>query len=67
MAIGEVLPVSGQFATECQQLRLLQLMNALQYLALGVGTFEWQVELMQQPAEQAVIQQAEGFPRAGGP
>ena len=61
MAVGEVLPVISQFATECQQLRLLQMINSLQHLALGVGTFEWQVEFVQQSAEQAAIQQAKGF------
>ena len=53
MAVGEVLPVPGQVVAECQQLRLLQVAHTFQDLAFGVGVFQWQVEVMQQPAEQA--------------
>jgi hypothetical protein len=67
MTVGEVLPMPGHFVAEGQQLRLLQLMNTFQDLAFGVGAFERQVEVMQQPAEQASIQQAQGLPRLGGP
>jgi len=67
MAVREVLPVSSQLITECQQLRLLQHLNAFQDLALGVRAFKWQVEVVQQPAEQAAIEQAEGFPWLRGP
>ena len=67
MAVREVLPVSGQLVTECQQLWLLQHLNALQDLAFGVRAFEWQVEVVQQPAEQTAIEQAEGFPWLCGP
>ena len=47
MAVGKVLPVLGQFIAEGQQLRLLQLVNTVQDLTFGVGTFQRQVKVMQ--------------------
>lgn len=67
MAIGEVLPVPSQLIAESQQLRLLQLVYTCQDLTFGVSAFQRQAEVMQQSAEKAPIQQAEGFPGVGGP
>ncbi len=67
MAIGEVLPVAGQVVAECQQLRLLQVTHTLQDLAFGIGVFQGQVEVMQQAAKQAAIEQAKRFTGLGGP
>ena len=55
MAVGEVLPVVGQFVAERQQSWLLQLVDPFQDLAFGVSAFQRHVEVMQQPAEQAAI------------
>lgn len=51
----------GQLITEGQQLGVLQLVYTCQDLAFGISVFQRQVEIMQQPAEQASVQQAEGF------
>ncbi|MNN77892.1 hypothetical protein D3C81_1943960 [compost metagenome] len=50
------MPVSGQGLAVGQQGRVLQLLDVLQYLAFGVGGFEWDVEVVQQAAEQGAIE-----------
>ena len=67
MPVGHVLPVPGQVFAEGQQVRLLQLLDAFQHLAFGVGGFQRHVEVMQQVAEQGAIEQAKGFARVGLP
>ncbi|MNC56755.1 hypothetical protein D3C75_1063740 [compost metagenome] len=57
----------GQVFAEGQQVRLLQLLDAFQDLAFGVGGFEREVEVVQQAAEQGAIKQAKGCARVALP
>lgn len=67
MTVGHVLPVSGEVSAVGRQGRLLQLFDTLQNLTFGVGSFQRDVEVLQQVAEQRAIEQSQRFPRVGLP
>ena len=60
MPVGHVLPMGGQGAAERKQLRTLELFDPRQHLIFGVGSFQGQIEVVEQVAEQATIEQAQG-------
>lgn len=59
--------MQGEVFAEAQQVVLLELFDAFQHLAFGVGRFQGDLEVMMQPAEQRPVQQAQGFTGLRGP
>lgn len=53
MTVSHVLPMTSQGFTKGQQRRLLQLFDALEDFAFGIGGFQRDVVVVQQVAEQA--------------
>lgn len=53
--------MAGQYLGEAPEVVTFQGLDQLQHFAFGVGALEGQAEVVQQPAEQGAVEQAEGF------